>query len=293
MGIELTDGLSFLSTTGVDPGFGVRQAAATKVRAELVSVSSGEPFSYRWTGESHFLALHRLRLKDGEVRIGDQHVAGGGNMDGTLSFAPAHTLVEGWSSLAEESRDYVALYLDAAAMGDELADRLARVELAPRIYFRSPAIEVTMAKVREHLVAEPEPDRMFLETVGVLASIELAQYSARRTGTLWTGGLSRMQLARVLSLIEERLAMQITLAELALECGLSQYHFLRAFRQSMGETPLRYVQASRVRRATTLLRGPGSIDQIAKAVGYAGASQLGKAFTQIMGCSPTAWRRRL
>jgi len=54
-------------------------------------------------------------------------------------------------------------------------------------------------------------------------------------------GLSNKKLARVLDLIESDLSEDLPLRVLANAAGLSEYHFLRMFKQSTGVTPHQYV----------------------------------------------------
>jgi AraC family transcriptional regulator len=60
----------------------------------------------------------------------------------------------------------------------------------------------------------------------------------------------------------------LTLAELALEAGLSEFHFARMFKQSTRQAPHQYVMQRRMVRAETLVRhSPLSLTEIAMACG--------------------------
>jgi AraC family transcriptional regulator len=108
------------------------------------------------------------------------------------------------------------------------------------------------------------------------------------------GGLSQPRLKQVFAYIEEHLDRELRLQELAHLAGLSPFHFARSFRQSVGATPHQYILQKRVQRAKELLLRPEwSIEQVASATGFAGASQFSRVFRQSAGATPTEWRRNV
>ena len=67
----------------------------------------------------------------------------------------------------------------------------------------------------------------------------------------WTArrGLTRRNLARACSYIENNLGTNFTLDELARAVGISRFHFSRLFRESTGESPMGYSLRLRIERA--------------------------------------------
>lgn len=57
----------------------------------------------------------------------------------------------------------------------------------------------------------------------------------------------------MLDYIEENLEGDLTIDSMASIAHLSRYHFARAFRQAMGQSPHRYVSVKRLERAKALL----------------------------------------
>jgi AraC-like DNA-binding protein len=81
-----------------------------------------------------------------------------------------------------------------------------------------------------------------------------------------------------------------TLAAIA---HVSQAHFIRTFRATFGETPHRYLQRRRVERAMFLLReGRRSLTDICFDVGFNSLGTFSRTFHDIVGVSPSAYRRR-
>src|SRR5262249_20113051 len=107
------------------------------------------------------------------------------------------------------------------------------------------------------------------------------------------GGLAPGALRRVRELIERQIATKITLQELADVAGLSSGHFSRAFRQSVGMPPHRYVQHQRIQLAAELIRDTcRSLCDIAVSVGFSDQSHFTREFARVWGETPAAFRRR-
>lgn len=107
------------------------------------------------------------------------------------------------------------------------------------------------------------------------------------------GGLTMAQQRRVLAYIEAHLTKDIGLADLAEQAGLSQRHFLRAFKQSFGETPCRYARASLMREAQTkLLNTRAPISEIALDLGFENFGNFLTVFRKHTGVAPEEFRRR-
>lgn len=92
--------------------------------------------------------------------------------------------------------------------------------------------------------------------------------------------------------IETRLDQRLSNSELARLCHLSEDYFIRLFRASVGQSPLQYIQAQRVRRAAQrLLFSADSIDAIAQATGFGNRFYFSRVFTRHLGVAPASYRR--
>jgi AraC family transcriptional regulator len=129
---------------------------------------------------------------------------------------------------------------------------------------------------------------MHLQT---LAFAMVRHLSRTRQRVSETGGLDPAALARVLQLMQDRLADDLTLSELAAEAGLGISAFGRAFTKSVGMPPYRYFAALRMQRATELLAGTQQpLAAIAGQTGYADQAHFTTAFTRHTGIAPGKWR---
>jgi AraC family transcriptional regulator len=74
--------------------------------------------------------------------------------------------------------------------------------------------------------------------------------------------------------------------------GLSPHHFARAFQQSMGMPPHRYLLRRRVEHVEQMLRETQlPLSQIALAAGFADQSHLARHFRRLTGMPPSLARR--
>jgi AraC family transcriptional regulator len=75
---------------------------------------------------------------------------------------------------------------------------------------------------------------------------------------------------------------------------LSRFHFARAFKQAVGQSPHRYVSARRLERAKGLLiHGDRPLVDIALALCFSSQANFARAFRQATGLAPGQFRRGL
>jgi len=117
--------------------------------------------------------------------------------------------------------------------------------------------------------------------------------SPRAAGTLQVrGGLAPWQIHRLTAYIVAHLDTTLRTRDLATLVRLSPFHFCRAFRDSMGDSPNGYVMRRRMERAQGLmLSTDASLAQIAADCGLADQAHFSKVFRRFAGESPGAWRR--
>ena len=131
---------------------------------------------------------------------------------------------------------------------------------------------------------------------GSMAAGLVHRYVSTRTAESGTshasGELDRRRLFRVLDYIQANLEGDLTLDRMASIACLSRFHFARAFRQAVGESPHRYVSTNRLDRAKLLLlQGDRSLDDIALALSFSSQANFTRAFTKATGQAPGGYRR--
>ncbi|MFB9887426.1 AraC family transcriptional regulator [Balneatrix alpica] len=180
-------------------------------------------------------------------------------------------------------------------------------QLAEQVWDKSPnslrldektfAQDARITSLYRHFVLtchwQANEDRLLLEQSSQLLLTHLLQHYSQyqwQTPRL-SGGLAPYLLQRLRDYIEAHLASPLTLPELAQVCGLSEYHFARMFKHSLGVPPHQYVLQRRLTRAQDLLRSSSlSLTDIAQHCGFASSSHFSHRFRQQQGCSPSQWR---
>jgi AraC family transcriptional regulator len=137
-------------------------------------------------------------------------------------------------------------------------------------------------------------DHAYAETLGLLLLWELRHAAAAKRSQLnpTRGGLTVRQLRCVKEFVDAQISNDITISDLAAVAGLSQFHFIRAFKDSVGRSPYQYVLSERISVAKEMLsKSDLSIADVALAVGFSDASQLNRVFRKLIGVTPTAFLR--
>ncbi len=169
--------------------------------------------------------------------------------------------------------------------------------LLPRTGKGDPGL-ANLSQVLTTVLAQPAPaNSLFVEHLSLTIGAHLlAHYGAGAT-TGWepAGGtrvLSRKLEARAKDMLLSTLREDLSMTDIAEACNLSRSYFIKAFRQTVGTTPHRWLLEQRVQKAQELLRVPGqSITDIALLCGFADQAHLTRVFTSVVGVSPGAWRK--
>ncbi len=94
--------------------------------------------------------------------------------------------------------------------------------------------------------------------------------------------------------MHSRLAVRLTIADIARECRLTPSYFAKAFRRTTGTSPHRYLTHIRVQEAKGLLLSSTlPLADIALICGFGDQSYFTRVFTRSVGASPGSWRRAM
>ncbi|MBD2070075.1 helix-turn-helix transcriptional regulator [Leptolyngbya sp. FACHB-671] len=106
-------------------------------------------------------------------------------------------------------------------------------------------------------------------------------------------GLSPRKLRAALEYIHLHMNEGLSLEAIAAHVNMSQFHFCRLFKQSIGVSPYHYLLQQRVERAKQLLlQNQLSIADIALEVGFSNQSHLCFHFKRSVGTSPKQFAQR-
>jgi AraC family transcriptional regulator len=105
-------------------------------------------------------------------------------------------------------------------------------------------------------------------------------------------GLSPRNLARVRDFIDMHLHDHIDLPTLAAVANVSRFHFARLFKESIGTTPMAYLERLRMTRAQEIIRTTTyPLAEVATLVGYADQSYFTRRFRKLVGMTPATFAR--
>ncbi|MEU7898909.1 AraC family transcriptional regulator [Nonomuraea sp. NPDC049152] len=100
-------------------------------------------------------------------------------------------------------------------------------------------------------------------------------------------------IGRALRLIHDDPAHPWTVASLADKAGVSRSRFAQRFAELVGQPPMAYLTDWRICQAADLLaRTDGTVDAVARQVGYSNAYALSVAFKRTLGVRPSEHRAR-
>lgn len=108
----------------------------------------------------------------------------------------------------------------------------------------------------------------------------------------WTRFQAMGPLMPALRIIDSQLGQALSNRELAFACAMSENHFIRRFRQTVGLTPASFIQQKRLAEAAQmLLYTDESIDAIALKTGFTDRFYMSRVFRRSMGHPPATYRR--
>ena len=116
--------------------------------------------------------------------------------------------------------------------------------------------------------------------------------SSRPAATQDLSDLARLR--RVRDRMDREYAQPLDVEALARDAHMSAGHFSREFKVAYGESPYSYLMTRRIERAMALLRrGDLSVTEVCFAVGCLSLGTFSTRFTELVGMSPSAYRRQV
>lgn len=140
--------------------------------------------------------------------------------------------------------------------------------------------------------AMPEIAAFLRESVGE-PELEERMTQALR-GLIWVGRLTPAEKETAVSRLKRQLERhperRCSIDDMAGMAFRSKYDLIRTFRHEVGLTPHRFQIQNRIRKAQRLLKGSGTITEVALATGFCDQSHFIRHFEKIVGLTPTDYR---
>jgi AraC family transcriptional regulator len=138
-----------------------------------------------------------------------------------------------------------------------------------------------------------EVSSIYVQQVMLAATTYFAQaFGGMRPTQARQGTLAPWQLRRATEVMSSSLDADVCLKELASQCRLSVSYFVRAFKNTTGDPPHRWLLRYRVEHSKSLLaQTEATLAEIAISCGFADQSHFTRVFKSFVGTPPAAWRR--
>ncbi|MBN3743049.1 AraC family transcriptional regulator [Burkholderia seminalis] len=208
-----------------------------------------------------------------------------------------HDLDRNWVADLKGAFDCLHFHLPRHTLEETVDDLGGRqrpqLYLPPHLSANDPIIHALGRALLPALSSPDQASQLFIDHVGLAFQAHVAHryggVGERREKS--AGKLTPSQEQRAKELLLEHLDGKIGLADVASACGLSRGHFVKAFHQTAGMPPHRWLIVQRVERAKTWLRNPQMpLSMISAACGFADQSHFSRTFTRLTGVSPRRWR---
>lgn len=195
----------------------------------------------------------------------------------------------------ERSSEYVNILLDQKFLEQVALESglSAPVELQHRVIFLDSTILHIAQMFKLELINGGLAGKLYVESLRNLLAVHLLRnynFTVAKPG-LVDGALDALKLNKVKDFIEDQLAADLSIADMAAVVHMSQFHFARVFKTATGTSPHRYLMLRRIERAKILLKVTKvAIAEIAYQVGFASQSHFIAQFRKATGTTPKIYR---
>jgi AraC family transcriptional regulator len=211
---------------------------------------------------------------------------------GDIDIIPANTPAL-WEMLDEnDTTAELLISLPQSLLDTTLVDtsNSARpTELKNRHQIRDSELETLCWSIQREMQAGYPSGRLYLDGLGLAVASRLMTHHSSTEGVLEVpnGVLSGHRLKRVLAFIEDQLAEDISLDQIASVAGLSPSHTRTLFRRAMRVPLHQFIVQRRVELGRSLLLHSSlSIAEIAQTAGFAHQSHMARHMRRILGVTP-------
>jgi AraC family transcriptional regulator len=211
---------------------------------------------------------------------------------GSIYLLPAGTRDRvTWSSLSTR----IVLVMEPRFLARSLEEtaHLDDVELITQWNLRDRHLQSLMLALHADLEDGSPAGPLYGESLAVALGHYLIRRHSSRIGSTSPSraGMPSTRLNRVVDYINQNLAREVRLYELANVAGMSLNYFCEQFREATGLTAHQYVLRRRIERAKQFLRNRDfTVAMVTAATGFTDQSHFTKVFRRLVGTTPVQFR---
>jgi AraC family transcriptional regulator len=245
------------------------------------------------SGPLHNIILHfphnqcmmTERFLDGKTQREEVH-------HGDVVVIPAHTIGR---TVWDADNDSIMMLLDPTFVAHVAYEQIDpdHVEIAPQFATPDPTIQQIGLQIKTELENPQIGNRLYIDSLATLLAVCLLRnYSTRKPQIQRSlGSLSKQQLMRTLTYINDNLSEDLSLGAIASQLNMSQSHFGTLFKGATGVSVYKYVIQRRMEIAKRLLaRSKLSIVDVSLQVGFQSQNHFHNVFRRYTGVTPRSYR---
>lgn len=263
--------------------------------SRLTRSTDGHGLTGEHVQEDAFLLSMQLRDYRGAIWVdgSDLDFRGGGAGSFTV-----YDYSRVWSADLQSSFDCVNFHISRRALitlEEEIGPQKFRdFNIAPGVNTNDPVVMGIVSSMLPFFDGRHQASQLMLDYVGAGLIVHLLSTygNTQQSAAFKRGGLTHRQLKRAKDLLAANIAGEVSLPEIAIECGLSLSYFSRAFKVSTGQSPYKWLMDHRIEIATDLLKNSSlSIGEIASHCGFSDQAHFTRTFGALKGVPPLSWRK--
>jgi AraC family transcriptional regulator len=211
---------------------------------------------------------------------------------GSLTLVPAGTQFK-WHTRGPI--EFAHIYISPELMANTALrfDRVNELTLVDKVGCRNPILEALCTAMREEVYDQHASSPIYLDSLleAFLIKLLLDHSTARLRDAKSRETLPSFRIKRIVDFIEAHLDRPLALEDLAAVAGGSHFHFSRAFKNSVGESPCKYLMRLRMERAQRLLMNTDwPLFKVAQNCGFLDSANFSSSFARLLGVTPTQFR---
>jgi AraC-like DNA-binding protein len=271
------------------------------IHGALVAFDKRDATELDFSSQSHLIILVSDGISGGcEWSNGSQAGKLASVAPNTIIFNPARAYLFIRKRASQQHCRMLLLRIDPTLVNrlDAGDINLAGLQFRQQIGVEDQGVRQALIAIKQENEAPGLNSRLYVETLLMLLLTRLmrcaSNFATPCEPAYVKGGLPNWRLKRALELLEASQTKTPSLAEIAGPLRLHPTFFCRAFKQSTGLSPHRYLLEHRVNRAKEMMKDQKrTLTEIALDCGFSGSSQFSVVFKRITGISPRGYRLSL